>query len=157
MSLEDFQVLTAAHKSRRRSESFVRYADIIVFALAGLGAVVFALQGDWVYAGLCVGYIAALLAMRRLLEPWIVRRRFRMQSLDKSEFAMTADDAGVEILNGSVSSTIGWDGFARLDRRDGRTILWTPGIAGFAVPDRGFAKPEDAAAFHTLAMEKING
>ncbi|MEL7543560.1 MAG: YcxB family protein [Pseudomonadota bacterium] len=157
MSLEDFQVLTAAHKARRRSESFVRYADIVVFVLAGLGAVVFAAQGNWTYAGLCVGYVAALVAMRRLLEPWIVRRRFRSQSLDKSEFAMTADEAGVEILNGSVASSIGWDGFARIDRRDNRTILWTPGIAGFAVPDRGFADPEDAIAFHQLAMERING
>lgn len=156
MTLDDFKVLTTAHKRRRRSERFIRFADPLFLGGGALLSVYFFWAGDAWYGMLFAFYVVILLAIRNLLGPWAIRRRFAAQRLGENDLEMTADDEGVTVIGEHMDSKLKWSGVERIDALDADTILWTSRMMGILIPDRAFASPTDARAFAAFAEEKID-
>lgn len=154
LTLDDYVAMSRAYQrlTMGRRVAIIVYAALD--ALMFVAAITAAIYGEWYLAAYFLALGLLLLGLQFVIVPWQRRRQFAHQRLGDYEVALAADEIGFSAKTDLADGRHKWAAIRHVDNLPGHVVLWPNNRIGWIVPKRGFATPDEAAAFAALAKEK---
>lgn len=145
----------AAMVREMRSRPSRMAREAVLWVLVAINVASFtAFVADEGIAWISLAIAVLILAWRFVGESWIIRNHFAKMELGGRRGTMRADETGIHLAVGGLSSSIRWDAVQRITRTQGQLLFWISKAQAVIVPRRDLAEPGQEERLLSLATRK---